>query len=335
MTYTCPICEKKSKNTNGHEVWPQECGFYELARLGKNGHSGYSACSKQCAAKLLEKVALMTPEVKPFGIPSETCKCKQCRAVLPQNVHQSSGSESELMPTASYLVGPDTLENSFFCSDACLMAHLKSGCDEQNVIAGGDPKTLHPIVLHLLYGDIDEMPLSFLGSECPTQDSFQKMDEEQRIRFQVAATIQAWMDGKLHKKGFIHDPSRHADEQLVQRLQNHIAAMAPHQKDRVGGKLLIEAAAEIKRLSGAKEREAVANGSVLLDHAVNLLASWCVAIEDVGTGWDDWDEFYKDANCRPGPLRDLIDAAKAKVREQESPNAQPSATPNPEASHGS
>ena len=52
----------------------------------------------------------------------------------------------------------------------------------------------------------------------------------------------------------------------------------------------------------------------LLTYAVRLLARWCVQVEDVGTGWDDWDECYKDANYRPGPLRELIDKAKEEER---------------------
>jgi hypothetical protein len=35
---------------------------------------------------------------------------------------------------------------------------------------------------------------------------------------------------------------------LLRRLQNHRAAMAPHQKERHAGKLLLEATAEIQRL---------------------------------------------------------------------------------------
>lgn len=35
---------------------------------------------------------------------------------------------------------------------------------------------------------------------------------------------------------------------LLKRLNNHIMMMAPHQRDRVQGKLLIEARDEIKRL---------------------------------------------------------------------------------------
>jgi hypothetical protein len=50
------------------------------------------------------------------------------------------------------------------------------------------------------------------------------------------------------------------------------------------------------------------------DSAIAMLAAWCVAVDQNGTGWDDWDEHYKDAAYRPGPLRELIDAAMAQVR---------------------
>lgn len=45
------------------------------------------------------------------------------------------------------------------------------------------------------------------------------------------------------------------------------------------------------------------------DIAICLLAAWCVAVDRNGAGWDDWDEHYKDAMYRPGPLRALLDAA--------------------------
>ena len=54
----------------------------------------------------------------------------------------------------------------------------------------------------------------------------------------------------------------------------------------------------------------------LLQEAIRLIAEWCVQIEDVGSGWDDWDSWYKQANYRPGPLRELIDREKAKVRKE-------------------
>ena len=52
----------------------------------------------------------------------------------------------------------------------------------------------------------------------------------------------------------------------------------------------------------------------LLAEAVQLLAQWCVSVETNGSGWDDWDEHYKDAAYRPGPLRDLLDEAIAKEK---------------------
>lgn len=45
------------------------------------------------------------------------------------------------------------------------------------------------------------------------------------------------------------------------------------------------------------------------DAAIEMLAGWCVAVDENGTGWDDWDEHYKDAMYRSGPLRGLLDAA--------------------------
>ena len=53
-----------------------------------------------------------------------------------------------------------------------------------------------------------------------------------------------------------------------------------------------------------------------LDIAITMLAEWCVAIENNGTQWDDWDEHYKDAAYRPGPLRELLDAEIKAVKER-------------------
>ena len=52
-----------------------------------------------------------------------------------------------------------------------------------------------------------------------------------------------------------------------------------------------------------------------LDAAITMLAEWCVAVDENGTGWDDWDEHYKDAMYRPGPLRERLDVAISKARE--------------------
>ena len=46
-----------------------------------------------------------------------------------------------------------------------------------------------------------------------------------------------------------------------------------------------------------------------LNTALGMLAGWCVAVEVNGAGWDDWDERYKDAMYRDGPLRSMLDAA--------------------------
>ena len=49
--------------------------------------------------------------------------------------------------------------------------------------------------------------------------------------------------------------------------------------------------------------------------AIRMLADWCDAVRDKGTGWDSWDEHYKNAAFRPGPLRALIDAARKPEKE--------------------
>jgi len=50
------------------------------------------------------------------------------------------------------------------------------------------------------------------------------------------------------------------------------------------------------------------------DVAVEMLAQWCVAVDENGTGWDDWDEHYKDAMYRPCYLRERLDKAILKAR---------------------
>ena len=52
------------------------------------------------------------------------------------------------------------------------------------------------------------------------------------------------------------------------------------------------------------------------DMAIWMLAAWCVAVDQNGTGWDDWDEHYKDAAYRPGPLRERLNKAIAEAKEQ-------------------
>lgn len=52
------------------------------------------------------------------------------------------------------------------------------------------------------------------------------------------------------------------------------------------------------------------------DSAINMLAGWCAAITHNGTGWDDWDEWYKEAAYRPCFLRVVLDEAIAKHLEE-------------------
>ena len=49
------------------------------------------------------------------------------------------------------------------------------------------------------------------------------------------------------------------------------------------------------------------------DMAILMLAEWAAAIDRNGSGWDDWDKYYKDAAFRPGPLRQRLDKAIAEV----------------------
>lgn len=51
-----------------------------------------------------------------------------------------------------------------------------------------------------------------------------------------------------------------------------------------------------------------------LEVALQMLAEWCVAIELNGTSWDDWDEYYKNAAFREGPLRKELDEAIYEAR---------------------
>ena len=72
-------------------------------------------------------------------------------------------------------------------------------------------------------------------------------------------------------------------------------------------------------LTAGDAREAATAIVVLrnhLDTALGMLADWCVAVDVNGTGWDDWDEHYKDAAYRDGPLRAMLDKSIAEARER-------------------
>jgi hypothetical protein len=62
---------------------------------------------------------------------------------------------------------------------------------------------LPQLVSHLIYGDIEEMPLSVLGDECPDAEYYNALDREQQIRLAAAATVKACLDGMLHPSGFL------------------------------------------------------------------------------------------------------------------------------------
>ena len=127
MKFTCSVCNSESTNVEGREVWPRECGFYELLRLERDGClAGYSMCSKHCAAILLETLIAKIPETKPTGKPCRTWKCEQCGSALPQHIYQNKNSKYETLPTVSQLVYPyECGKYHCFCSDKCLLANLK------------------------------------------------------------------------------------------------------------------------------------------------------------------------------------------------------------------
>src|SRR6185437_12421952 len=60
--------------------------------------------------------------------------------------------------------------------------------------------------------------------------------------------------------------------------------------------------------------EQVAGMERELDCAIAMLAEWCMRIDEFGTGWDDWDEAYKDAMYRPCVIRERLDTAIARAR---------------------
>ena len=58
------------------------------------------------------------------------------------------------------------------------------------------------------------------------------------------------------------------------------------------------------------------------DVAIKHIAEWCVAIDVNGSGWDDWDEYYKDAMDRDSGLPEirglLVDAIEAARKQRAS-----------------
>ena len=74
---------------------------------------------------------------------------------------------------------------------------------ETNNTAGAG--CISQLVSHLIYGDIEEMPLSILGDDCPDTNYYNTLDREQQVRLAAAATVLAWSQGRLHPSGFLLD----------------------------------------------------------------------------------------------------------------------------------
>jgi len=58
------------------------------------------------------------------------------------------------------------------------------------------------------------------------------------------------------------------------------------------------------------------HNQILQNHlkiAIDMLTCWCLAVEK-DSSWDGWDECYKDAAYRDGPLRTMLDKAIADAR---------------------
>lgn len=107
-------------------------------------------------------------------------------------------------------------------------------------------------------------------------------------------------------------------EERIERLRNALeGSVCPAcGSDRNERDELDKAEREIERLRA--EVEVLRADSERLtgerDVAIGMLAYWCVAVDQNGTGWDDWDEHYKDAMYRPCPIRELLDKEINAVR---------------------
>lgn len=80
-----------------------------------------------------------------------------------------------------------------------------------------EEQQLSNIVMHLLFGDIDEMTLAVLGQIAPTQKELDELDREQHIRLQCAATVQAWIENRLHFNGRLFDKDKDNPKYLLRR----------------------------------------------------------------------------------------------------------------------
>lgn len=78
-------------------------------------------------------------------------------------------------------------------------------------------KQLADIVMHLIFGDIDEMTLAVLDQIAPTREELEGLDWEQHIRLRCAATVQAWIENRLHSNGRLFDPKKDNPMDLLKR----------------------------------------------------------------------------------------------------------------------
>jgi hypothetical protein len=81
--------------------------------------------------------------------------------------------------------------------------------------------------------------------------------------------------------------------------------------------LELEKAAAMRRAAALLKQQAAPAGLQVVqdqrDIAINTLAKWCVAVKTKGSAWDDWDTHYKNVLSGPGPLRELLDEAIARL----------------------
>lgn len=109
------------------------------------------------------------------------------------------------------------------------------------------------LIQHLLYGDVHEMPLSVLGDECPDAAAYNKMDEEQQLRLQIAATIKAWSEGKLHKSGYLWTTGHPVADRVDRPMPNCLLGNLLARIHRDGGHHTAEHGLE-KSCSDAQEK---------------------------------------------------------------------------------
>ena len=79
--------------------------------------------------------------------------------------------------------------------------------------------------------------------------------------------------------------------------------------------------ARIEELSAMVDRLAIRleEATKQRDVAIKHIADWCIAIDVNGGGWDDWDDYYKDAFYREQELpeiRELLVDAFESARKQ-------------------